>query len=83
MPIKHQAAGPSVWSFVASSPPSGELRDAYNECVQELEAFRAQHASFAFRYIRRFSEQEKGTGGSNFMPALTGYKTITAKHLLL
>ena len=28
---------------------------------------RSQHKAFAFNYIAKFSQQEKGTGGSNFM----------------
>ena len=28
---------------------------------------RSQHKAFAFNYIAKFSQQEKGTGGSDFM----------------
>lgn len=31
-------------------------------------------------YIHQFNEQAKGTGGSNVLPALQGYKVSTAKH---
>lgn len=30
-------------------------------------AARSQHKAFAFNYIAKFSQQEKGTGGSDFM----------------
>jgi indoleamine 2,3-dioxygenase len=52
---------------------------AYNETVHQLEQFRAQHRGFAQKYIAQFAKKETtGTGGSDFMPALTGYKQTTA-----
>ena len=59
--------------------------------MHELERFRSQHKAFAFNYIAKHSkkaaagagaETEKGTGGSDFMPALAGYRDATSKHLL-
>lgn len=41
---------------------------------------RAQHVGMARAYIHQFNEQAKGTGGSNVLPALQGYKVSTAKH---
>lgn len=59
---------------------AGDLLDAYNEVVHQLERFRAQHAAFAYTYIRQFSQQEvKGTGGTDFMPALREYRDNTAQ----
>jgi indoleamine 2,3-dioxygenase len=58
------------------------LAEAYDAAVCELEAFRAQHRAFAARYIAQFSAKETGTGGSDFMPALSGYKATTAAHRL-
>lgn len=61
------------------------LQAAYNECVAELERFRSQHKAFAFNYIAKHSkrEGEKGTGGSDFMPALAGYRDATSQSRLL
>ncbi|GFH28217.1 predicted protein [Haematococcus lacustris] len=48
----------------------------------------SQHKSFAGTYIAKWAQQEereadvKGTGGTNFMPALGGYQATTAKHRL-
>ena len=50
--------------------------------MAELERFRAQHRAFAHAYIARHSAAERGTGGSDFMPALEGYRAATAQHLL-
>ncbi|KAJ9514692.1 hypothetical protein QJQ45_028427, partial [Haematococcus lacustris] len=64
------------------------LRDVYNEAVTQLQRFRSQHKSFAGTYIAKWAQQEereahvKGTGGTNFMPALGGYQGTTAKHRL-
>jgi indoleamine 2,3-dioxygenase len=64
---------------------------AYNECVHELERFRSQHKAFAFNYISKHSRKaaagaaaaaETGTGGSDFMPALAGYRDTTSQHRL-
>jgi indoleamine 2,3-dioxygenase len=74
--------GPTLRAAALADP---SLRGAYNEAVTQLEAFRAQHKAFAFNYIARHAqrEQEVGTGGSDFMPALAGYQRGTAEHLLL
>ena len=59
------------------------LTTAYNECVQELLAFRNQHKGFASSYIAQHSKVEQtGTGGSDFMPALRGYAKTTSHHAL-
>jgi indoleamine 2,3-dioxygenase len=58
----------------------GSLVDAYDAAVHELEKFRGQHRGFAQQYIAQWSKKEVGTGGSDFMPALTAYKKTTAEH---
>lgn len=91
MPPSHRAflaeleAGPSVRAAVddlstqSSSSSNGSLVEAYNEAVHQLERFRAQHRSFAQQYIAQWSRKDTtGTGGSDFMPALTGFKKTTA-----
>jgi indoleamine 2,3-dioxygenase len=43
--------------------------------------------AFAAAYIASFAKKEaggeKGTGGSDFMPALAGFRNTTAAHRLL
>ena len=97
MPPAHRAflrgleRGPTLRAAVlgaaaASSAAAPRLRRAYNECVAELERFRAQHRHFAAAYIatqsRKAADGERGTGGSDFMPALAGYREATSRHLL-
>nr|ARO50091.1 indoleamine 2,3-dioxygenase [Yamagishiella unicocca] len=75
----------NVRSYVMShgGGAGGELRDAYNAAVEEMEKFRSQHKAFAFNYIAKWAKREAtGTGGSDFMPALAGYRDTTSRHLL-
>jgi indoleamine 2,3-dioxygenase len=59
------------------------LVEAYDEAVYQLEQFRGQHRGFAAKYIAQWSKKETtGTGGSDFMPALTGFKQTTATYKL-
>eukprot|EP00878_Enallax_costatus_P047492 GHUV01058274.1.p1 GENE.GHUV01058274.1~~GHUV01058274.1.p1 ORF type:complete len:136 (-),score=37.15 GHUV01058274.1:55-462(-) len=58
------------------------LLEAYDTAVSELEKFRAQHRAFANSYIAQWSKKEVGTGGSDFMPALAGFRDATAAHKL-
>jgi indoleamine 2,3-dioxygenase len=60
------------------------VQGAYNECVAELEKLRSQHKTAAYAYIAKHSKRagETGTGGSDFMPALAGYRDSTKQHLL-
>lgn len=79
--------GPTPPLGAASRLPSATpapLQAPYNECVVELEKFRSQHKAFAFNYIAKHSrrERETGTGGSDFMPALQGYRDATSQHLI-
>jgi len=75
--------GPSGGVRGLCSSSGGELRDAYNDAVTEMEKFRSQHKAFAFSYIAKLNQKEtQGTGGSDFMPALAGYCATTAAHLI-
>jgi indoleamine 2,3-dioxygenase len=59
--------------------------EAYDAAVIELERFRSQHRAFAIAYIAQWSKKEAkevGTGGSDFVPALSAYKDATAAHKL-
>jgi indoleamine 2,3-dioxygenase len=88
MPPAHRAfissleQGPSLRDAALAAP---SLRDDYNRAVTELQRFRAQHKAFAFHYIAKHAQRggEVGTGGSAFMPALSGYQAATEEHLLL
>lgn len=74
-----ESASTSSSLDMSSGGSGGGLVDAYNEAMYELERFRAQHRGFAQQYIAKFAKKETtGTGGSDFMPALTGYKQTTA-----
>lgn len=87
MPPAHRAAiasyaeGTCIRSLAAGGPPA--LREAYNETVHQLQQFRSQHRAFAHNYIAKWAKKETtGTGGSDFMPALTGYRDTTGRHVL-
>ncbi|PSC67570.1 hypothetical protein C2E20_8766 isoform A [Micractinium conductrix] len=89
MPPQHRAfvsrleAGTSLRTAAEAGPPG--LKAAYNDAVAELEKFRSQHKAFAYHYIAKHSkraEEVKGTGGSDFMPALQGFRDATTTHLL-
>lgn len=81
-------AGPSLRDVVENNTADKELKDLYNESVVQLKDFRAMHKAFAYNYIAKWSkkeadqQEEKGTGGSDFMPALNGYQSTTNKHLI-
>jgi indoleamine 2,3-dioxygenase len=87
MPREHRCflaereAAPSLRASVVAAGP-GALQSAYDEAVAELTAFRGKHRAFAASYIaqhaRKGAAAEKGTGGSDFMPALAGYQRTTA-----
>ena len=72
-------AAPSLRGAARAAGP-GALADAYDAAVAERAAFRSQHRGFAAGYIAAHARRagEKGTGGSDFMPALTGYQRHTA-----
>jgi indoleamine 2,3-dioxygenase len=72
-------------STISSSSSSSSVVEAYDAAVAELEKFRAQHKAFAIAYIAQWSKKEAkevGTGGSDFVPALSAYKDATAAHKL-
>ncbi|KAF6259979.1 hypothetical protein COO60DRAFT_937829 [Scenedesmus sp. NREL 46B-D3] len=72
-------------SSSSSSAASSSLIEVYDAAVVELERFRSQHRAFAITYIAQWSRKEAkevGTGGSDFVPALSAYKDATAAHRL-
>ncbi len=85
MPREHRAlvarceAMPPLRVAAAAAGP-GATRDAYDEAVASLAAFRNGHRAFAAEYIAQHARREaaeRGTGGSDFMPALAGYERHT------
>lgn len=89
MPREHRQAlasleaATSLRECVQKASTASQLRDSYNEAVEELTKFRAMHKQFAATYItKQAPKEERGTGGSAFMPALTGYQRTTSTHVL-
>jgi len=90
MPPRHRAflealeATPSIRAAVLGCE-SRELREAYNECLRWLEAFRSTHLDYAARYIHRQSQSTAsnptavGTGGTPFMPYLRKHRDETSQ----
>lgn len=90
MPPRHRAfleaveAAPSIRDAVIACG-SQDVREAYNECLRWLEAFRSTHLDYAARYIHRQSQSTAsnptavGTGGTPFMPYLRKHRDETTQ----
>jgi indoleamine 2,3-dioxygenase len=95
MPPKHRAlldlldTSPAVRSLLAGAPSA--LVDAYNRCVELVEAFRAKHYEYAANYIFKQAQASApeganpnptaiGTGGTPFMPYLKKHLDETGEH---
>lgn len=74
--------GCNLRNFVQSN--STHLAEGYDQCVCELYKFRNLHKSYAHAYIQQHSPQadERGTGGTDFMPYLTRHASTTREHLI-
>jgi indoleamine 2,3-dioxygenase len=71
MPAPHRAfirSQPSVREFVVAN--KDRLRDAYNECLTELIAFRTRHFEYAVNYIEKKVDNPIATGGTPYIPWL-------------
>jgi indoleamine 2,3-dioxygenase len=80
----NSSSSSTVPSSSSSNRGGSSLVEVYDAAVAELERFRSQHRAFAIAYIAQWSKKEAkevGTGGSDFVPALT-YKDATAAHKL-
>ncbi len=93
MPPAHRAligaveTADPVRSFVEeAAPDDGALGDAYNHCIDGLDAFRTVHLEFAARYIHAQAETdsanptEVGTAGTPFMAYLKKHRNESAAH---
>ena len=60
---------------------SKQVKELYNEAVDQLTAFRNMHKTFAYNYIAKYNNKV-GTGGTDFMPALGTYAKDTDKHTM-
>jgi len=59
---------PSVRDFVIAN--KDRLRDVYNECLNELIAFRSRHFEYAVNYIEKKVDNPIATGGTPYIPWL-------------
>jgi indoleamine 2,3-dioxygenase len=65
----------SVREFVERKSAAGDgqgrrLRDVYNECLQQLVAFRSRHFEYAVNYIEKKVANPIATGGTPYIPWL-------------
>jgi len=58
------------------------LKDIYNECVNEIIAFRNKHFEYAVNYISKKVENPSGTGGTPYVPWLKQLREETESHLI-
>ena len=59
-----------------------ELKDIYNECVNQIINFRNQHFDYAVSYIAKKVENPEGTGGTPYIPWLKQLREETEDHLI-
>lgn len=87
MPVGHREfiravrQGPSIREF-AKRIGVPAVTDAYNECLEGMNAFRRQHLSFAIEYIHNRVANPTGTGGTPFMKWLSLLAEETIQHRL-
>jgi indoleamine 2,3-dioxygenase len=93
MPPGHRAfltaieAAPSVRAFVkAEARGDAALGEAYDACLERLEAFRSIHLQYAATYINQQAQHGSanpnavGTGGTPFMAYLKKHRDETGAH---
>ena len=81
--IKYIRHGPSIRAYVLRhSKDIPALKEAYNECIIALAAFRDQHKEWATIYINDRVTNPEGSGGTIFMPWLKLLIDETKAHLI-
>ncbi|WP_287280041.1 MULTISPECIES: indoleamine 2,3-dioxygenase [unclassified Okeania] len=77
-------SGPSIKQFIIDHQQSHPaLCDLYNHCVEELMNFRKQHLAIAAQYIlQQAPKEQRGTGGTNFVPFLKKVEAQTKANLI-
>jgi len=86
--IKVVEDGPQVRDYVIENRQDATLRDAYNQCLRQLERFRSQHLEYAANYIQKqsltspYNPTERGTGGTPFLPYLKKHRDETAEQVI-
>jgi indoleamine 2,3-dioxygenase len=58
------------------------LKEIYNQCVEEIIAFRNKHFEYAVNYISKKVENPSGTGGTPYIPWLKQLREETESHLI-
>ena len=56
--------------------------DLYNDCIQQLAAFRTTHLEYAVNYIQKKVENPKGTGGTPYIEWLSKLASETEEYYL-
>ena len=77
--LAHLEKQPPIREFVLANL---ELKDAYNECVNQLAKFRKTHLQYAVEYIQKKVENPKGTGGTPYIPWLSQLAEETKAFLM-
>ncbi|MFB9809684.1 hypothetical protein ACFFQF_33560 [Haladaptatus pallidirubidus] len=86
MPAAHQEfveaveTEPSIRDYVENS--SDELRDTYNDCIDQLVTFRDDHIDIVAKYISGPLDKSKGTGGTPFSRYLETFTDDTEESRL-
>ena len=58
------------------------LKEIYNDCVQQIIAFRDKHFEYAVNYIANKVENPSGTGGTPYIPWLKQLREETESYLI-
>jgi indoleamine 2,3-dioxygenase len=85
MPAPHRQfirEQPSVREYIMRTPTGQPLRELYNECLEQLIAFRAKHFEYAVSYIEKKVHSPLGTGGTPYIPWLRQLIEETREQLL-
>lgn len=90
MPYEHRAflddleSKPDIRTWIMQeASANGEIKDAYNQCIEYMVRFRSTHLKYAASYIQKQNQQNTanpnsvGTGGTPFMQYLSKHERET------